>query len=202
MPIHTPGVRDRHGKSSSGGREAVATLSLTAMVDMFTVLTIFLLQNYKDTGEIIKMRKDVDLPKATQIRELKPAQIVIIAKDMIFVNEDEVVRRSVVENSKSWSITKLKNKLKYELAVAEAEYKKGLKKRIKNVVNKVQEKEREEANLRKVTLQADKDVDFLTIKKVMYTITEAGSSEIHFAVITSDTDKFKKPEELEDSADI
>jgi biopolymer transport protein ExbD len=35
----------------------------------------------------------------------------------------------------------------------------------------------------KMTLQADKDIDFLSIKKVLYTLTEAGVQEINFAVI-------------------
>ena len=34
----------------------------------------------------------------------------------------------------------------------------------------------------KVTIQADKGIDFLTVKKVMYTVTEAGAGEINFAV--------------------
>jgi biopolymer transport protein ExbD len=34
----------------------------------------------------------------------------------------------------------------------------------------------------KVTIQSDKGVDFLMLKKVMYTATEAGASEINFAV--------------------
>jgi len=34
----------------------------------------------------------------------------------------------------------------------------------------------------KVTVQADKGVDFLTIKKVLFTATEAGAGEINFAV--------------------
>ena len=35
---------------------------------------------------------------------------------------------------------------------------------------------------RKVTLQADKDMDYLTLKKVMYSIYEAGGGPINFAV--------------------
>jgi biopolymer transport protein ExbD len=34
----------------------------------------------------------------------------------------------------------------------------------------------------RVTVQADKEIDFLTIKKVLYTATEAGATLINFAV--------------------
>ena len=40
----------------------------------------------------------------------------------------------------------------------------------------------------KLTIQADKTVDFLSVKKIMYTVTEAGIQEINFAVL-------KKPED-------
>ena len=49
MPIHRPGERHRYHNILSrrkGKRGLTAILSLTAMVDMFTVLAIFLLQNY------------------------------------------------------------------------------------------------------------------------------------------------------------
>jgi biopolymer transport protein ExbD len=44
----------------------------------------------------------------------------------------------------------------------------------------------------KITIQADKSVDFLTVKKVMYTVTEAGIAEINFAVIKL-PDEIKEP---------
>lgn len=195
MPIHIPGKRDKHGKVGAGKREAIATLSLTAMVDMFTVLTIFLLQNYKETGEVIKLRKDVELPQASQIRELTPSQVVIITKDMVLLNDLELIERSKVEVAKDWLIRPLYIELKKNLLLEEQEYRRNLQNRIKKVVNTVREKEQKEEDLKKITLQADKDVDFLTIKKIMYTITEAGSSEIHFAVITNEDKRFKKPKD-------
>jgi biopolymer transport protein ExbD len=38
-------------------------------------------------------------------------------------------------------------------------------------------------DFRRVTVQADKVIDAGTVKKVMYTLTEAGASEINFAVL-------------------
>jgi biopolymer transport protein ExbD len=35
----------------------------------------------------------------------------------------------------------------------------------------------------KVTIQADKGIDFLSVKKIMYTVSEAGAREINFAVM-------------------
>jgi biopolymer transport protein ExbD len=35
---------------------------------------------------------------------------------------------------------------------------------------------------KKVTIQADKSIDYLTLKKIMYSIYEAGGGPINFAV--------------------
>ena len=44
MAIYVPGKRDRRGVRAGAKRNVVAVLQLTAMVDMFTVLVVFLLQ--------------------------------------------------------------------------------------------------------------------------------------------------------------
>ncbi len=50
------------------------------------------------------------------------------------------------------------------------------------------EKDEDPFAWKKITIQSDKDIDFLTVKKIMYTVTEAGAGEINFAVIKK-TDK-------------
>ena len=42
---------------------------------------------------------------------------------------------------------------------------------------------------KKITVQAHKEIDFLTIKKILFTLTEAGAGEINFAVIQRPIDK-------------
>ncbi|MEK7356260.1 MAG: adventurous gliding motility protein S, partial [Bdellovibrionota bacterium] len=61
MAIYAPGRRDRHNRPErSTSRSVMAHLSLTAMVDMFTVLAVFLLQNYQTTGEVIDITDNVE----------------------------------------------------------------------------------------------------------------------------------------------
>ena len=193
MAIHVPGLRDRKNLKPQPKRTAVANLSLTAMVDMFTVLTIFLLQNYKETGEVIQMRKDLELPKASQIRELKPANVVIVSQDMILVNENPAIPLGNVTQQEQWLILPLYSLLQQTIKADQLEFERNLRNRLQNTVAQLQARPKEEKNFARVTLQADKDTDFLTIKKVMYTLTEAGASEIHFAVIT-DENKLPKAE--------
>ncbi|MFK8138537.1 MAG: ExbD/TolR family protein [Bdellovibrionales bacterium] len=203
MPIHVPGIRNRRGKAKPAKRNSVVMLSLTAMVDMFTVLTIFLLQNYKETGEVIRLRNDVQLPKATQIRELNPANVVIVSKDMIFLNDNQVIPLSSVKNQQQWLVYPLFQFFKSVVEAEETRFINRTSSRLKEVVAEVQDTDKFDKDFRRVTLQADKTIDFLTIKKLMFTLTEAGASEINFAVVTVEN-KFKKDaeEEIEDQASL
>jgi biopolymer transport protein ExbD len=188
MPIHTPGRRNRRGKAVSGvGRKVVASLSLTAMVDMFTVLAIFLLQNYNSTGQVIHIPKEVVLPQASSIKELKPAHIVTISRKDLMLDDKVIGRYEDVKNSKDWMIPQIYQPLS-KMIQAEKNPTKGFRNSLQKAV-KGREKTIEENQIGKITVQADKDIDFLTIKKIMYTVTESGALEINFAVTKKATDK-------------
>ena len=194
MPIYIPGKRDhRNRKVGATKRSAVAVLSLTAMVDMFTVLAVFLLQNYATTNQILYLPEKVELPQASAVKELKPSNVVIVSKDGIFLNETKVVPYLEVKEASDWLIPPLVDGVKKLIKDGEEE-KKKLSRRIKQAVNEARKNdtpEEEVDKFRKLTIQADKLIDFLTVKKVMYTVTEAGVFEINFAVL--------KKEELEKS---
>lgn len=190
MAIYAPGKRGRNGKKGGAKRSTVVMLSLTAMVDMFTVLAVFLLQNYR--VEEIQLKKSVPLPEATAVKKLKPAHVVVITKEAIFLDETQVEKFEVVKEAEHWLIVPLQEGLQKAIEAKKLEMESGLKNALKDTFNDkdqkdMTEEEREEERAKRyawgrVTMQADKDIDFLTIKKVMYTITEAGASLINFAV--------------------
>ena len=186
MAIQKPGGRHRYRNILSkrkGKRDVTALLSLTAMVDMFTVLVIFLLQNYNTTGEILYIPKEVVLPKASSVKELKPAHVVTISSKEILLDKDVVATFDEVKGTEDWSIPKLKELLTEALAKSKAEAEGKLQNKIRDAVENTKGESTDDANAwSKVTIQSDKGVDFLTIKKVLYTVTEAGAGEINFAV--------------------
>lgn len=190
MPIHSPGKPFRNHKILSkhkGKREVAAILSLTAMVDMFTVLVVFLLQNYNVTGQVIYIPKEVTLPKAEKIKELKPAVVVTISSKEILLDKTPMITYQDLAAQKDWMVQPLFTALTKALQDARFEYEKNLQKRLKDVV--VGNKDKADPNeWNKVTVQADKGIDFLTVKKVMYTVTEAGAGEINFAVMKERTE--------------
>lgn len=186
MAIFRPGQRHRYHnilKRKGNKRSMTVVLSLTAMVDMFTVLVIFLLQNYNATGEILYIPKEVSLPKASRVLDLTPALVVTVSTKEILLDKTKVANLEDVRQSSDWSIPKLRDQARVFLQKAKAEEEAKLKNKITKIVEKtVTPEQTQKPAWNKVTIQADKSIDYLTLKKVMYSIYEAGGGPINFAV--------------------
>ncbi len=195
MAIYAPGKKFRNHRLLSrkkGKREVTALLSLTAMVDMFTVLVIFLLQNYNTEGLIVNIPKDLVLPRAEVIKELKPSIIITVSSSGVVLDDFPVASFEEVQNQKDWMIQPLyieaqkaleKAKLKAEVA-AQSAVVTNMRQALKTQEPAPTGKDPAGLELwKKVTVQAHKDIDFLTIKKILFTLTEAGAGEINFAVL-------------------
>lgn len=187
MPIHKPGERFRYHRILSrkkGKRSVAAILSLTAMVDMFTVLAVFLLQNYNVKDFIVYTPKEVVLPKASAIKELKPAFVITISSKEILLDKTPIISFDEAKNQKEWLIQPLFDQLQQGLIKSKLDFESKLQNQLKNVVDSARgEKDEDPLAWKKITIQSDKNIDFLTVKKVMYTVSEAGAGEINFAVI-------------------
>ncbi len=200
MAIYTPGKRNRRNQiTGSAKRNTVVMLSLTAMVDMFTVLTIFLLQNFK--VDAIKLKQNVPLPEASAIKKLQPAHVVVVTQDKIYVDEKPVADFRTVKEQQDWVIPALKEGLEIKIKETKEKSESTLKEQIKSTIaqnskltpQEIEEEEREKKkDWGRVTVQADKEIDFLTIKKVLYTATEAGATLINFAVAQKAKDEVAK----------
>jgi biopolymer transport protein ExbD len=185
MAIHVPGKRDRHNKMmGKGKRSAIMALNMTAMVDMFTVLCVFLLQNYATTNQVLPMPEKVDLPAAHEVKELAPSNVVLIAQDGIMLNNVKVADFHAVKEQKEWEITPLMDLLKKTIKDGEASAK-SVGNQLRAAVNEAKQMPKVDniPDFKKITIQSDKNVDFLTVKKVMFSVTEAGMQEINFAVL-------------------
>ena len=85
MAIHHPGSRAGTGVALKAIREAVmhgsgkgifATLNVVPMIDLFTMLVIFLIQQYSASGELTLVNPNVALPKAGASAELARAPMI------------------------------------------------------------------------------------------------------------------------------
>ena len=188
MPIHAPGRRDRRNRALSGkDRSVVAMLSLTAMVDMFTVLAVFLLQNYKTDANLIDVSDKVELPKAHAVKELKPAHVIVVSKQAIMVDKDMVLTFEAAKAQTEWKLDALLQRLQADFKKVDDARKSMPLQAIKRE-DPVAERNQADDDHR-VTIQADKSIDFLIVKKVMFTVVESGASQVSFAVIKDEVAK-------------
>lgn len=175
MPIKAPGKRlgahvalkqAQKLMKARGKRVQFAGLMLTSMVDMFTLLVIFLLSNFSASGDLLLSAKDITLPKAVSTTQLERATVIAVSPLSVSV-EGEKVGDS-------------------------AELLKDEDPRIAEMTDKLIEKKRQVTQLMgadkfkgQIIIQADGEVDFKLIKKVMYSATEAGYGAFQYAVTTS-----------------
>ncbi len=196
MAIQKPGERFRYHNLLSrrkGKRGVVAMLSLTAMVDMFTVLVIFLLQNFSGEEQMLQLHPDLELPKATSIKDLKPAFVVTVSNKEILLDEKSMLPLAQVKTQEEWMIQPLLLSLQEGLKKSKADFDAKLQNKLRDAVQDAKGEEKDQSpTWNKITIQADKNTDLLTIKKVMFTITEAGAGEINFAVL-KDNSKNQPP---------
>jgi biopolymer transport protein ExbD len=183
MAIHVPG--NRKGFGNPGKRNAVMVLNITAMVDMFTVLTVFLLQNYASTNQVLPLSDNVDLPKAHEVKELKPSNVVVVSNDGIVINNVKVAEFRTVKEQQDWMVKPLLDSVQELIRDGDA-HKASLPNKIRDAVTQAKgsiPRDTEVDDYRKITIQADRSIDFLTVKKIMFTVTEGGIAEINFAVL-------------------
>lgn len=68
------------------GRTLLVGLTLTSMVDMFSLLVIFLLQTFSASPELI-VSKNVVLPSANSSLEIRDAVSIVFSKEGVFLDQ-------------------------------------------------------------------------------------------------------------------
>lgn len=134
-----------------------AKLNLTSMMDMFTIILLFLLKTYSTDGQLISPSKQLELPKSTIEQPPEVGLDLVVSKKIIMVNDQPVANLAdVVRNDptvvKDGVVLPLRDRLRFYASQAkkmEVEY--GVK------------------FSGKVTIQGDKDLAYAELVKVMRT---------------------------------
>jgi len=173
MPIKKPG--SQHLKSvklkfaraklaKKAGRSVDSSLNLTPMIDMFVVLTIFLLMTFSTSGEILFIQKDIELPSATRTDELEQAPAIIIGGGQVVAEGKAVGRMDDIAEDENFEIADLSEILN-------------------NLKKQYTQLHPNQTFAGKIIIQGDKTVPFRVLKKVMFTCTSVGYTNINFAVL-------------------
>lgn len=140
---------------------------LTSMVDMFTLILVFLLISYSTGGQLMYMANDVVMPESTSQDQLELTVEVAVAKDKVYV--DGVV---VMDSLKDWYTEKA-------LLIP------GLYEHLKSRAAKLKKTQDQVPLMHfagKATIQADKEIPFFVLKKILYTVDRADFPNMSLAV--------------------
>ena len=179
MPIVQPGKRPAKrlqrskvigGKMSTGRKNTNYDLNVVPMVDMMTMLVIFLLQQFSATGEVLFMQKDIKLPDAQHGQMIEVAPVVAISASQVVVTGQKVAEVADLERDSGYlNIPQLEERLRDE------------KKRWDFIHQN--DPDRDKNWKGEVNVQADVKVPFRLVKRVMFSAAQAGYFNVNFAAL-------------------
>jgi biopolymer transport protein ExbD len=144
-------------------REIAVELPLTSMIDMFTILVIFLLMNFSATGEIFFIQKNLKLPEATYSRPLQGAPLITVTTGGVTLEAENVGDNPLTVQETDQNLPKLSSALR-QIRIIEETIRPG------------------EPFKGNINIQADEATPLVYIKRVMQTCIQEGWTGINFAV--------------------
>jgi biopolymer transport protein ExbD len=140
-------------EGGSHKKSILADLLLTALIDAFSILVIFLLMSFSSSGELVYLTPGQELPKSGQAIQLERTSVIRVEEGgKLFLEEKEVTTNELVgaliQLRKDW-----------------AELHQG------------------EEFTGALTIQADRRIKFDNLSQVVQASSHAGFSDIKFAVL-------------------
>ena len=148
----------------SQGRDFDVVLPLTSMIDMFSMLVIFLLLNFSATGEAFFVNKNIKMPDASNARPLESLPLISITKSSVTLDADVLERDGEDISLRDPEMPGLVAAL-------------GRLKALQNNLRSGGLKPKTQINI-----QADQNTPVLYVKRVMTILINEGFTGINFAV--------------------
>lgn len=166
-PAFPPIGRLRTSPISGGGKKSLMTsLNLTAMVDMFTVIVIFLLQMFSANGDLQFMVKGLKTPTAKETKLLEErGPVVTLFQNQVLFEGQPVTSLEELDDAEM-GIPKLTDLLR------------GIREREEALYGR-DETQPFEGH---IIVQADKETDFKLVRKSVESANLAGWAHLQFTV--------------------
>jgi biopolymer transport protein TolR len=147
----------RHGRSGGGGH---GPLTLIPMIDMLMILVVYLLVHSADT-EILPNTRNISIPHSVSEQKPRPATVVTVTRDMLYVNGDAVIAVADVGRTQEPVVEPLRAALAQQAApmLGGAE------------------------QPREVTVMAEKSLPYAVLRKIVASCSAADYSKVSLAVV-------------------
>jgi biopolymer transport protein ExbD len=163
-------IKFRRGKKGNG----VFEIDITSLLDILTILMVFLLQSYNSSGVLINVPKEIELPRSISETQNSFGINIQVSKSQIWVDDKEIMNTERADQGQVFDeggrrIIPLFNELiKIKETIKQAEKLSPDAKKFSGIAN----------------LVVDKSLKYNYLKRVMYTCAVAGFKEFKFVVLT------------------
>jgi len=141
-------------------------LNLTAMVDVFTVLLVFLLKSFAAEGTLTAAAQNLELPSSTSSLTPQATITITVSEDALFVDDERVAELAQLAGIDGLYLPALGQALK--VRVDKARFIAGNNTTV--------------AFQGKVTILGDKKTPFALLERIMYTASASEFGDIALAV--------------------
>ncbi len=146
----------RHGRSGGGH----GPLALVPMIDMLMILVVYLLVHSADT-EILPNTRNISIPHSASDEKPRPATVVTVTRDMLYVNGDAIVSVADVGASEEPVIEPLRAALGAQAQTILPGASAG----------------------REVTVMAEKSLPYAVLRKIVASCSAAEYTKVSLAVV-------------------
>ena len=153
-------------------KNSTFTLNITSMTDMFTIMLVFLLQTYSTADVQIVPDSEIRLPASASM-----------------LNPTEAIKLSLSKNSLKIDQTKLADVKDADFLPQDLEDKDtNFIKPLFEELDKIAKAEQDKPHVKegRILLQADKDLPYATLRKVMYTASMAGYPQLKLITLVGE----------------
>ena len=141
---------------------------LTSLIDVMTILLIYLLKSFSSEGEIVTLSKVLMLPESSAMK--KPELTVVLTinnKYILAENKDYLTSVDKVLSTDDLVIPELNNWLQNR----------------RKTTKEIEEHSTDTKFTGDITIQADKHIRFRLLKKIMYTCGQQGYNNFSLVVL-------------------
>jgi len=153
-----------------GKKNGYASLMLTSLVDMFTIIVIFLLMNFSANGEVLYMSKDIKLPDAYHGAQLDRAPVISVSPEAVTFDGHQVTATDELTKGDVLNVPALEDALRDERRRYETIHARDPEHPFRGLVN----------------VQADRKIPFKVIKRIMFACNQSGFGNINFAALAKE----------------
>jgi biopolymer transport protein TolR len=149
-----------HKKKFSGasGVSDLIKPQMTSLIDILTLLLVFLIQSFNAEGTLITPSSDLQLPQSSSKKQPSPSMMLEITRDAVVAEGRQLAANRSFAGSGDLLIRNVYNWL-------------------------LSKKDRLAAEQKQIIIQCDRDLEFNIVKRVMYTCSKAGFTDFSVLVI-------------------